>query len=150
MALTNYGTLKTAIASRLSRSNMTSLIPDFVAIAHFKMMRGESHGFGDPRRSIPSLRIQDMLTSVTLTPSSGSVSTPTGYLAARRFYRDDADELALKYIPPEKWYSMSLHTQSGNPVFYTIEAGTIRFAPYDDGDINLSYYKELDALSAGS
>ena len=41
-------------------------------------------------------------------------------------------------------------SQSGNPVFYTIEAGTIRFAPYDDGDINLSYYKELDALSADS
>ena len=70
MALTNYGELKTAVATRLVRSNLTSQIVDFIAIAHFKMMRGEWHGPMGPRRTIPALRLQDMLESATLTPST--------------------------------------------------------------------------------
>ncbi len=150
MALTNYGELKTAVATRLVRSNLTSQIVDFIAIAHFKMMRGEWHGPMGPRRTIPALRLQDMLESATLTPSDGAASTPTGYLAARRLYVDDAETTALRYIPPEKWYSLTTEGQGGTPRFYTIEAGTFRFAPYSTETVSLDYYKELDALSDDS
>jgi len=141
MGLSNYGQLKTAVAARLSRSNMTSLIPDFIGIAHFKMMRG------DYDLGMPALRMSDMLTTSTLTLSDGAASLPADYLEAKRIYVDTSETPAISYIPPEKWYGLQAQGQAGIPAFYTIEGSTIRCAPYGAYDLKLYYYAALDALS---
>jgi hypothetical protein len=74
VTISNYVTLKAGVAARLARSNMTTLIPDFIYHAHSKMMRG------DPSINLPPLRISDMLTATDLTPSSGAATLPAGYL----------------------------------------------------------------------
>jgi len=140
MALTNYGTLKTAIASRLSRSNMTALIPDFIAIAESKMMRGDLYS------QLPALRVDDMLTEVTLTLNDGEVTLPAGYLEARRIYIDTSETPALTFIPLVKWYSLGAEGQAGIPRLYTIEGNKLKVAPYGVYDLNLYYYAAVDPL----
>lgn len=142
MPITNFGSLKTAVATRLARSNMTALIPDFVAIAHDKMM------LGDPAQDVPPLRFADMLTETTLTPSGGSATLPSDYLEAKRLYLDISDTPPLRFRPPEDWYGLAFEDQSGTPLFWTVENATLKVAPRSADAVKVLYYKKLSALSA--
>lgn len=144
MALTNYGTLKTAIATRLSRSNMTALIPDFVTVAHFKMMRG------DRGNQMPALRIDDMLTEASLTLSSGSVALPSGYLERKSLYINDTNETTPRFMPVARFNRLGSKTQSGVPQFYTIKGSTLVVAPTSSDTVKFYYYAEIDQPSADS
>ncbi len=151
MAITNFGTLKTAVATRLSRSNMTALIPDFITIAQAKMINGDAHP--DPRdqkADLPPLRTADMLGTEVLSLSGGAASLPADYLEAKRFYTVSSDELGLSYLPPERWHMLSLTQSAGVPQFYTVEGTTLRVAPLADMDVNLLYYARLDLLEDDS
>ena len=70
MALATYGDLKTAIANQLARSDLTTAIVDFVALAE-----------ADIRRDV---RIQDMETLVTGTLTGETLAFPTRFVSARR------------------------------------------------------------------
>ena len=147
MAITNFGTLKTAVATRLSRSNMTALIPDFITIAQAKMMNGDPGT--DPRghrADLPPLRVTDMLASETLVLTGGLATLPADYLEATRLYADSADQNGLSYLPPQRWYTLQLTREAGQPRFYTIEGRTLKVAPVADQDVNLLYYAALDVL----
>jgi hypothetical protein len=144
MSLTNYGELKTAIGTRLSRSNMTALIPDFVTVAHFKMMRG------DRLNQMPSLRIDDMLTESDLTLSSGSVALPAAYLERKSLYLSDTNETAMTFMPVARFNRLGAKTQSGVPAFYTIKGSTLIVAPTSSDTVKFYYYASLDQPSADS
>ena len=64
MGLANFGELRTAIATRLSRSDLTAEIPDYISIVRSKML------LGDYGNDIPAVRIDDMLTTETVTLST--------------------------------------------------------------------------------
>lgn len=70
MALGTYGDLKTAIANQLNRSDLTTAIVDFVALAE-----------ADIRRDI---RIQDMESLATGTLTGETLAFPTRFVLARR------------------------------------------------------------------
>jgi hypothetical protein len=142
MAITTYATLKTAVATRLARSNMTSLIPDFIYHAHSKMMRG------DPSINLPPLRISDMLTTADLTPSSGSATLPAAYLEMKRIYTNNSTTDPLRYKPPEDWYGYVHEGEAGTPKFYTIEGTTLKIAPHNTTTIKILYYAALTQMSA--
>ncbi|WP_287994321.1 hypothetical protein [Acidiphilium sp.] len=151
MAITDFASLKTAIAARLSRSNMTALIPDFVTIAHAKMLNGDPHPDPrDPKADLPALRCTDMLATEVLTLSGGQTTLPADYLEARRFFSDDGNELGISYIPPERWYTLALTKQAGVPQFYTIEGTTLKVGPIGNYDLNLLYYQRLDVPDAAA
>lgn len=142
MPITNFGTLKTAVATRLARSNMSALIPDFVGIAHDQMM------LGDPETNTPPLRISDMLTEETLTPSGGSATLPATYLETKRLFVDSSGTPALQFRPPEDWYSLAFEDASGSPQYFTIEGTSLKIAPRGGSNLTLLYYSRLAALSA--
>lgn len=142
MTVTTYATLKTAVATRLARSNMTSLIADFISIAHDKMMRG------DEVDQVPPLRISDMLTATDLTPASGEATLPADYLEMKRIYTNNSSTLPLAYRPPEDWYGNSLQGESGTPAFFTIEGSTLKIAPQDTTVLKVLYYAKLAQMSA--
>lgn len=141
MTITSYATLKTAVATRLARSDYTALIPDFIYNAHSKMI------VGDDIDGVPPLRFADMLTEVSLTPSSGAAILPADYLGIKRVYTNNSDTLGLAFRPPEDWYSLSFEGQSGTPKFYTIEGGTLKIAPMDTTVLKLLYYAKLAQLA---
>lgn len=70
MALATYGDLKTAIANQLARSDLTTAIVDFVALAE-----------ADIRRDV---RIQDMETLATGTLTGETLAFPARFVSARR------------------------------------------------------------------
>lgn len=142
MALSTYAELKAAVATRLSRSNMTALIPDFVTIAHSKMMRG------DILNQMPALRIDDMLTDADIVLTDGVGSLPSGYLERKSLYIDDSDETAMKFVPVAKFNTLGSKTQAGTPAFYTIKGSSILVAPYSSDTVKFYYYGDITAPSA--
>lgn len=144
MALTTYAELKTAVATRLSRSNMTTLIPDFITIAHAKMMRG------DKGNRMPGVRIDDMLTEADLTISDGAVSLPADYLQRHSLYLNDSTETPIAFMPLPRFNRLGSKTQAGTPQFYTIKGSSLLVAPYSTDTIKFYYYQTLDQMSADS
>ena len=137
MALTNYGQLKTAIATRLSRSDLTSEIPDFITLARAKMM------LGDYANDIPAVRIDDMLTVEESLALSTGVADLTGlagtYLQRHSLYLDDSDETPLSFMPVSRFNRLGSKTQSGTPQFYTVYKKSLQVAPYSSQNLKFTY-----------
>ena len=148
MALTNYGELKTALATRLSRSDLTAEIPDFITIARAKMM------LGDYANDIPAVRIDDMLTvdeSITLTAGSFDLTTTAStHLQRHSLYIDDSDETTVNFMPIARFNRLGSKTQNGTPQFYTVVKKTLKVAPYSSDTVKYTYYAEPTAMSDDS
>ena len=144
MALSTYAELKTAVATRLSRSNMTALIPDFITIAHAKMMRG------DIVNQMPALRIDDMLADADIVLSAGVGTLPSDYLERKSLYIDDSTETTMKFLPVAKFNTLGAKTQAGTPAFYTIKGSSILVAPYSSDTLKFHYYGLITEPSADS
>lgn len=147
MALTNYGELKTAIATRLSRSDLTAEIPDYISIARAKML------LGDYANDIPAVRIDDMLETETVTLTTGTYDL-TGlantYLQRHSLYLNDSDETALNFMPVARFNRLGSKIQNGTPQFYTVKKKTLQVAPYSSDQLVLTYYAEPTAMSGDS
>lgn len=148
MAFSNYGELKTAIATRLSRTDLTAEIPDYVAIVRHKML------LGDYANNIPAVRIDDMLTKdETLSLSTGTADL-TGlantYLQRHSLYLNDADETPLTFMSADRFNRVGSKTQAGTPAFYTVVKKTLQVAPYSSDDLKFTYYAAPAAMSDDS
>jgi hypothetical protein len=133
MALTTYAELRTAIADWLARSDLTSYIPDFITLF-------EAHA---NRR----LRVRQMETSTTLTPSSGSATLPSDYLAWRRVTWTGDVRNELEYVHPSYLQAAYPDTPSGTPRIFTIEGSTLKVRPVSTTGLEFDYYEKIDALS---
>jgi hypothetical protein len=124
MALTNYGELKTAVASWLARSDLTTVIPDFVFLAH-KQLQRELKGH---------LRLQKR---ASLSITGQYVAAPTDFLELVSIYRGDGSGPIL-YMSPDEMVSYFDSTSSGEPKYVCLSADTtpgaeyFRFAPVPD------------------
>lgn len=138
MAITDYGELKTAIANWLERDDLTSRIPEFIAMAEDTIAQ-------DKR-----LRIRAMETSTDLTISSRTTTLPTGFIGARRLYLDGTPLKRVEFLPPEQFWIRNLATQTGLPKYFTIEGEDLVVGPAPDSTYTgkLLYYARFDALSA--
>lgn len=131
----NYTDLKESIANYLHRSDLTDLIPDFIADAE--------------ARIYSELRVKAMEAAYSEAVSSGSVALPTGFIEWINLYvhGDTAGSLTRK--DPE-WIYTNYPTRSGSakPVFFAREGETLIFGPYAGPyTIKGRYYKRLTALS---
>ncbi len=144
MSLTTYGEMKTALATRLARSDRTAMIPDFLTIAHFNLMNGLQDSAGN--WIVPPLRIRQMLTlAEELTPSDGEADLPADYLQGKKLIPDISGATPLKYKAPADFAGMGLASESGVPVFYTIEGLVVKIAPANGATLFLDYYARIDA-----
>jgi hypothetical protein len=132
----SYATLKTSIASFLHRSDLTDMIPEFIADAEFRIAN--------------ELRIRAMESSFTSPITSGTVALPSGFLEWQFLYVDDSTAQTLQRKDAE-WIYTNYPTRSGSgkPVFFAIEGSNVIFGPYPGSNytVNGRYYKKLDALS---
>ena len=147
MALTNYGELKTAIATRLSRSDLTAEIPDFITIARSKMI------IGDKGNDIQAVRIDDMLQTETIGLSSGTYDL-TGltydYVRRHSMYLDDTDQTPLRFMPADRFNKLGSKNQAGTPSFYTVVKKTLKVAPTSGDNVVFTYYAAPTAMSGDS
>ena len=138
MALTNYTDLKTSIADFLNRSDLTSVIPDFITMAEADMNR--------------SLRIREMSVRTRSVIDSQYVKLPDDYLGMRNI------ELLTDPVTPLEFmnlHNLDIHRASnatGKPLYYSIMQNNIEFAPAPDGDYTLEilYYQKIPPLATFS
>lgn len=134
----NYGELKLAIANRLSRTNLTAIIPDFVTLGEARLYSG----FKDIEVQVPPLRIQQMLTT-----ASTIATLPSDFLELDRFTVPGSySPQALEYKTPQDFASLA--TSANNPKYYTFQSGGVSVEGGVPASFVFSYYKRFPALVA--
>jgi len=137
MSLTNYSDLKTTVANYLGRSDLTSVIPDFISLAEIRLAR--------------QLRLRQMMTTATLSTTGGTstLSLPADFLSIRDIYIDQNPRQSLSYLSPSAFTRDARAAESGLPVFYTQTGSEIEFAPIPDTNytVKIIYYAKPAVLS---
>lgn len=132
--ITDYASLKTSIAAFLHRSDLTTMIPEFIADA-------EARIYND-------LRIRAMEASFSATTSGGTVALPSGFLEWIYLYADTSPLSKLQRKDME-WIVTNYPSATGTPKFFARDGDSLKFGPTPDADTPLigRYYKRLTALS---
>lgn len=132
--ITDYATLKTSIANFLHRSDLTDLIPEFIADAE--------------NRIYNELRIRAMEAAYSGTTASSAL--PSGFLEWIFLYVNDTTEQKLTRRDAEWIYTnYPDRAGGGRPIFFAREGDTLIFGPAPDSTYTITgrYYKKLAALS---
>lgn len=137
MAFDSYSSLKTTISNYLARSDLNSVIPDFIRLAEYRLQR--------------ELRIRQML-KVAQAYTTGGLSTvgiPSDFLEMRDIHIVANPIRTLSYDTPNGFYRNTRSTESGVPNAYTVLADDMQFAPIPDGTylLQMLYYAKPPVLS---
>lgn len=137
MAITTYATLKTAVSTWSKRTDIDTVVDDFIDLAEAEMWQ--------------HLRIRDMENDTTDTASTSvrTLALPTGFLQMRRLRLiHGAVNRDLNYQSPE---AMQIHDGSGVPRDYTI-TDVVEFDRQPDSayTIEFQYFRSLTALSTSN
>lgn len=143
-AITNFGTLKTAVADWLDRSDLSGVIPDFVTFATALF------NYGAAESQTPALRCREMEVVDDLTPSSGVCALPSDYLQYRRVVEKSSPRRNLEFITPDQAEAFYPSRTSGPANHFTIIGSSLYTFPLASNDIELTYYGALTALSSDS
>lgn len=152
-AITNFGTLKAALSDYYPdgpRTDITSsLLTDWFNFTQSKMYFGDKAG-GNER-----LRLRQMITSGTLTPSAAGVVVISSAVSANwldfvEITPTYANAQSLNYVEPWSFRKqISLTSSTVAPAFiYTIEGDNLIVAPGSAGTLIAVWYQKFTALSA--
>jgi len=134
--ITNYATLKTAIADYLARDDLTTFIPNFVQNAENKLRR--------------TLNLRNEETALSVSVSSGVATVPTDFKALKFVYFDGSPVNLLEWVTLEELYQeYPVRTGAQTPNLISREGASFTFGPFaKDGTIKGIYYAKSDALEA--
>jgi len=140
MSFATYSDLQTSIANYLARSDLTSVIPDFITLAENRLRR--------------ELRIRQMLKSVTTSTVSGdaTVELPSDFLEIRDFVVMTNPIQPLSYSSPSSLSNDMRTSEVGVPLSYTILASEFQLAPAPDGvyTLKMLYFAAPPYLSSSN
>lgn len=136
MALSTYSDLKTSIAGWMHRGDLTSVIPDFIALGEKRILRDLIARGG--HYLIES--------SSTITPSSNVAALPANYFSIRSLVSASSPKEEIRDVPLS--VLQSAYGLTGNGKAYSIVGANINLSP-DAGarDVVLNYYLQPTALS---
>lgn len=137
MPLSTYSELKTSVANYLGRSDLTSQIPDFISLAEVRLGR--------------DIRTRKMLktSTATMTSNDETVGLPSDFLSIRDVFIQGNPRTKVTYMSPSAFTSNAQADVTGLPVFYTMRASELEFAPKPDTAyvLQMLYYFRPTALS---
>lgn len=137
MALDTFSNLSASIASWIHRTDLTTVIPDFIALAEEMMWR--------------DLRVKEMEadTTVTLSTSARIVAMPDAPLEIRRIYLNVSPIQKLEPMTSQQIVE-SYNAAAGRPKYYGLIGNTLEFERLPDSAYTayVNYYKKLTALSS--
>ena len=113
MSITTYNELKTAVASWLHRTDLTSQIPDFITLGEARINRAFSSRFNE--------------SDTTLTASVGvrTIALPSDFKRAYGLWLTTYNPRSeIYYRPP---LELPVTTSSGTPQYYTIDGSNVAF-----------------------
>ena len=140
MALSTFTELKDAVADWLDRSDLTTRIPDFIALAEARINR--------------ELRIRPMEVRSTMETRSGQqyFNLPGGYIQMRNIQLNTNPTTPLEYITPEMLDRLYGSSTTGKPRAYTLIGDEIQLAPIPDSayTLEMAFYEKFTALGDGT
>jgi len=138
VALANYTDLKASVADFLNRSDLTSVIPDFITMAEADLNR--------------TLRVREMSIRTRAPIDSQYVKLPADFLGMRNIdlLTDPVTPMTYKNLQ-----NLDIHRvgdATGKPIYYSIVQNNIEFAPVPDGTytIEIVYYQKVPTLSSNT
>lgn len=138
MALTTYTELKTSVGDWLNRTDLTSVIPDFIALAESQIER--------------QLRTRQMIVRATASISTEYSAVPDDFLETKSIKLTGTDPITpLSFETVDSLDNLKTqYRSSGAPIFFGIVGGQIRVLPVPDATYTteLTYYAKLSKLSA--
>jgi len=140
MALTTYTELKTSLADWLNRSDLTSVIPDFISLAEAQIER--------------QLRTRQMIVRANATFAAAAEygTVPDDFLETKSIKLNTNPITALQFQTIDAMDSLSNTTylSSGKPLYFSVVGSQFRLLPIPDGayTAELVYYAKLTKLSS--
>ena len=131
MAITSYSTLKTAIEAWTHRSDLSSVVDDFIDIAESRMNR--------------ELRVSQQEVRATTTASTEYLALPTDLLAIRNIQLNTNPVVELQYVSPMEMDRLAELNQDTSR--YTIVGDEIQLNATSGSSIEIAYYAKIAALS---
>ena len=138
MTITNFGTLKTAIADTLNRDDMTSVIPQFVSLAQAQFNR--------------KIRSHRQITRGSLTINTQFEALPADWLETIRITMDASPIRVLTQISMDDLtrYRTAIDNTTDAPVYFAHNGTDIELFPTPSTSYTgeITYYAKITALSA--
>jgi hypothetical protein len=114
--ITNYGTLKTALADFAERGDLTTQLPYFVDYAQQEIAR--------------NLRASVNTVAADITISSGVIAVPSDYQAIRRLYLSTTPVRTIAICSPETLAEVNAEFSTGTyPTHVSVQGSNFWFAP---------------------
>ena len=138
MALTNYTGLKTSIADFLNRDDLTSVIPDFVALAEAQINRDVRHWRMEAR------------TSGQQDPADEYMQIPADWVETIRLHLTGTGTSVVNLVSRDAMADKraAQENAAGTPRMYTHANGQFQLFPTPDATTNfeLLYYQKIPSL----
>ena len=136
MAFTNYTTFVSTVESYLARTDLTTVIPDFIQMAQLRMSR--------------DLRTEAMLKVATTTPSDNKVAFPSDFLELREMHFEGNPPIILEFQSPDLFFRNGQTSLSGRSHYFTMLGTEFQFAPSQNSDytIQILYYAQPTFISS--
>lgn len=143
MAIATYSDLQTAAASFLNRSDLTSIIPDFITLAEGQITR----------RLMKAGPVREMMQRSDSTIDSEFIAVPDDFLGAKAMYLAP-NYLPIDFVSPEEIVQRKTlyPNESGDPQCFSVVGGEFQFWPWngDSFSAELTYWKKIPALSVSN
>lgn len=137
MALSTFTELKASIADWMLRDDLTSVIPDFIALAE-----------ADMNRQLEHWRMEELS---ALSVSSQFTALPSDFLSAKRVELSDTYGRRMEAMSRADMQQqrMELQDATGKPQYYAITDGQLEVLPSPNATytVNLHYKERIPALS---
>lgn len=143
MAISTFSELKTAIANWLNRSDLTSVIPDFIALAEARMNR-------DSRMRVGEAVVND---TIDVVASDQYADLPSDFARMINLEREENGiVVALEPLSPQQMDAVRAQDPAGPPSFYCILGAELDLVPVTTEDLSLRiiYFRKIPALSDGT
>ncbi len=140
MALSTYAELKTSIGDWLNRSDLTSVIPDFISLAEAQIER--------------TLRARQMIVRANASFDAQYGAVPSDFLETKSLKLTSTNpQSPLSFLSIDALDAeMTKYTASGKPKFFGVVGGQLRIVPTPDATYTteLTYYAKLSKLSSSN
>lgn len=137
MALSTYTELKASVADWLNRTDLTSVIPDFIALAEAQIER--------------TLRTRQMIVRATASIDTEYSAVPADFLETKsiKLNTNPVTSLTFESVDALDSLKSTTYISAGKPQYFGIVGGQIRVLPVPDNTYTaeLIYYAKLSKLS---
>lgn len=135
MALSNYSDLQSAVAAWLHRDDLTTQIPDFIALAEADLQ--------------VRAKLSQWDTEATVSLTNGSGALPSDFAQAISV-NYGTDSYTIGYLPPEQFDNAFEGNGSGEPEFFTVRGTNLLVTPTATGSVTLRYTARFTPLSGSA